>query len=70
MQIRDVAEYLVNGPGMIFLFHPALGPLWSVVAQKVQGGRMALGSELVLEVAEAQVGGGGRSGLRPLELRH
>ena len=43
-------EYLARGPGFLFLFHPALGPLWDVIAQKVRGGRLAPGAELVLEV--------------------
>ena len=50
-----MAKYLESGPGFIFLFHPALGPLWDVVAQKVRGGALADGSELVLEVAEARL---------------
>jgi len=41
--------------GFIFLFHPALGPLWDVIAQKVRGGAVMDGSELVLEVAEARL---------------
>lgn len=49
--------YLASGPALIFLFHPALGPLWDVVAQKLRGGSLAPRSELVLEVAEAQVEG-------------
>lgn len=51
----DVESYLANGPPFIFLHHPALGPVWSLIAQKVQGGRLEAGSELVLEVADAQV---------------
>ena len=42
-------------PPFLFLFHPALGPTWDVVAQKIKGGALAEGSELVLEVAEARV---------------
>lgn len=48
-----MADYLEQGPSFIFLFHPSLGPLWDVVAQKVQAGSLAIKSELVLEVAEA-----------------
>lgn len=51
----DVETYLSRGPSFIFLYHPALGPVWSLIAQKVQGGKMEAGSELVLEVADAQV---------------
>lgn len=50
VQIGSVEEYLRRGPGCIFLFHPGLGPLWDVIAQKLRGGVLAPGSELVLEV--------------------
>mmetsp|Transcript_21376 Transcript_21376/g.60193 ORF Transcript_21376/g.60193 Transcript_21376/m.60193 type:complete len:483 (-) Transcript_21376:641-2089(-) len=53
--VGGAAEYVERGPGFIFLFHPALGPLWHVIAQKVRGGSLAPGSELVLEIAEADV---------------
>ena len=51
-QLGTVEEYLTSGPGYIFLFHPALGPLWSVIAQKIQGGRLGSRSELRVEAAE------------------
>ncbi|GBF98740.1 nucleotide-diphospho-sugar transferase [Raphidocelis subcapitata] len=54
-EVGDVSSYLESGPGFLFLFHPALGPLWDVVAQKVRGGALMDGSELVLEVAEARL---------------
>lgn len=54
-EVGDVAQYLEQGPGFIFLFHPALGPLWDVIAQKIRGGALGDGSELVLEVAEARL---------------
>ncbi|GFH06732.1 uncharacterized protein HaLaN_01411, partial [Haematococcus lacustris] len=54
-ELGSVEQYLKDGPGFIFLFHPALGPLWSVISQKVQGGSLQQGSELVLEVAEARL---------------
>ena len=46
----EVEQYLARGPGFIFLFHPALGPLWEVVAQKLRGGHLAPGAELDLQV--------------------
>ena len=54
-QVGEVEQYLERGPGFIFLFHPALGPLWAVIAQKLRGGSLAAGSELVLQVAEVAV---------------
>ncbi|KAF6262593.1 nucleotide-diphospho-sugar transferase [Scenedesmus sp. NREL 46B-D3] len=53
--VGGVQEYLAQGPGFLCLFHPALGPLWDVIAQKVRGGALLDGSELVLEVAEARL---------------
>ena len=49
-QIGDVEHFLKAGPNFIFLFHPSLGPLWDIIAQKLRGGALAPGSELVLEV--------------------
>lgn len=49
-------QYLAHGPGFIFLFHPALGPLWEVVAQKLRGGRLAPGAELDLQVCMCCIG--------------
>ena len=49
-QVGSVEQYLEKGPGFIFLYHPALGPLWDVIVQKVRGGALMPGSELVLEV--------------------
>ena len=55
-QVGEVEAYLQHGPSFVFLYHPALGPLWEVVGQKLHGGRLAHGAEVVLELAEAQVG--------------
>lgn len=52
-EVGSVSEYLAHGPAFVFLAHPALGPLWSVIAQKLRGGSLAPHSELQLEVAEA-----------------
>lgn len=52
VQVRPSDEYMVKGPSFIFLFNPCLGPLWSVISQKVRGGKIAEGSELCLEVAD------------------
>ena len=47
-------DYVANGcaPAFIWLFHPSLGPLWQVVAQKVQGGALAPRAEVDADVAE------------------
>lgn len=53
LQVGEVQQYLRKGPGFIFLWHPSLGPLWDIIAQKVTGGALAPGSELILEVGHA-----------------
>lgn len=49
------SSYLSQGPNVIFSFHPALGPLYSVISQKCRGGRLHEGAELVLEIAELEM---------------
>lgn len=44
--------YVDTGPPFIVLQHPALGPLWSIIRQKIRGGSIAEGSEVQLEIAE------------------
>lgn len=48
-------DYLDRGPSFIFDYHPALGPLYQVIAQKVRGGSLKEGAELSLEIAEADI---------------
>lgn len=48
-------EFALNGPAFIFLFHPALGPLYQVIAQKIRKGSFAFGAELQLEIAEVDI---------------
>ncbi len=52
-RVPAAAEFLAAGPSFVFLYHPALGPLWDVISQKVRGGRLGRHAELVLELAEA-----------------
>jgi hypothetical protein len=48
----SVEEYMNLGPDCVFLYHPALGPLYSIIQQKLRGGQMCRGSEFCLEIAE------------------
>ncbi len=48
-------EYVHKGPSFITSFHPALGPLFSIIAQKIQGGSLDFGSEMALEIAEIEL---------------
>lgn len=52
---RTFDDTIKHGPSCLILFHPALGPLYSVIAQKIRRGQMALGSELQLEIAEIDI---------------
>jgi hypothetical protein len=49
---RDIERYLQEGPEVIFLYHPTLGPLYSIIRDKLKGGSLALGSELIIEMAK------------------
>lgn len=48
-------EHAEKKKGMIFLYHPALGPLYSIISQKLRRGKIAEGSELQLEIAEVDI---------------
>ena len=56
-QLRPPQEYLLHGPSFLFLYHPALGPLYSIIGQKLRRGEMTLHSEMQLEIAELDVEG-------------
>ncbi len=45
-------EYVKTGPSALFLYHPALGPLYSIIGQKIQGGTLLANSELQIEAQE------------------
>lgn len=44
--------FLDNGPSHVFLYHPALGPLYSLIGQKIRKGRLFHESEIQLEIAD------------------
>ncbi len=48
-------EYLKQGPSLLFLYHPALGPLYSIIRQKIRGGQLSHNAELQLEIAHATI---------------
>ncbi len=48
----DPDVYLAEGPSLMVNYHPALGPDFSVIAQKLRKGQIAKNSELQLEIAE------------------
>lgn len=50
-KLNAIDEYVKHGPNAIFLYHPALGPLYSIIGQKITKGRLAEGAELQIEAA-------------------
>ncbi len=49
---RSLEEYLEKGPEFLFLYHPALGPLYSAIRKKLVRGKLAAGSDLALEISD------------------
>jgi len=47
--------YVQRGLSFLFLYHPALGPFYSMIAQKVRSGRLGRGAELQLQIAELEM---------------
>ncbi|MGE3954296.1 MAG: UTP--glucose-1-phosphate uridylyltransferase [Parachlamydiales bacterium] len=52
VRMPALPESAPEQPPFHLLYHPALGPTFSLIAQKIQGGKLTVGSELVLEIAE------------------
>lgn len=50
--LPSLEKYLQEGPTFLFRYHPALGPLYSIIAQKMKSGELFERSELVCEIAE------------------
>ncbi len=49
---HSLETYLRHGPEYLFLYHPALGPLYSIIKNKLRKGALSIGSELILEIAD------------------
>ncbi len=45
-------DFIEKGPSFIFLYHPSLGPLYSIIAQKIRMGKLHYHSELQLHLSE------------------
>lgn len=48
----DLKTYLQKGPSFLFSYLPSLGPLYSIISQKIQGGVLHKRSEMVLNLSE------------------
>ena len=53
--VPETQVYIQSGPPFLFFYHPALGPMYSIIAQKIRGGQFAPHSELKLEIAEVDI---------------
>ena len=52
---KEIDYFLHEGPCCIFLFDPKMGPLFSVIRQKIRGGVFHEGAEMQLEIAEVTI---------------
>ncbi len=52
--VADKPESFTH-PSFVFHYHPALGPLYSLIGKKIRRGSLSLGSELILHIAECDV---------------
>ncbi|MEM8728107.1 MAG: UTP--glucose-1-phosphate uridylyltransferase [Chlamydiota bacterium] len=51
----DQKTFAAKGPSFLFSYHPALGPLYPVIGQKIRGGTLCNGSEIQLEIADLEL---------------
>lgn len=51
----DETAYIKKGPSLLFTYHPALGPLYSVIQQKLKKGIIHEKSELKLDISELEI---------------
>ena len=55
ISVDDESSFLQKGPSFLMRYHPALGPFYSIIKQKIQGGEIFNGSELQLEIADLEI---------------
>lgn len=53
--LRSESEYMALGPSFLMRYHPALGPLYSVITQKLKRGILREKAELILEISELRI---------------
>ncbi|MDP1836800.1 MAG: UTP--glucose-1-phosphate uridylyltransferase [Chlamydiales bacterium] len=53
--LGNLNDFVQNPPSFLIQFHPALGPVFAIIAQKLRGGSMAKGSELRIEASEVDM---------------
>ncbi|OGN53397.1 MAG: hypothetical protein A2Z85_04635 [Chlamydiae bacterium GWA2_50_15] len=52
---RSPKLFFERGPSFLFFYLSALGPLFSIIAQKLKGGKLLWGSELDLHIADVEL---------------
>lgn len=52
--LEDIESFLKH-PTFLFSYLPALGPLYSILAQKIRTGSLEKGAELILDIAEVEI---------------
>lgn len=53
--LNTLEDYVQNGPNFLMTYHPALGPFYSIIGQKLHKGKFGYRAELKLEIAEVQI---------------
>ncbi len=51
----DPKTFLDQGPSFLFFYHPALGPLYQIIGQKVRKGKLHPWAECNLEIADVDI---------------
>lgn len=54
-RLPKAEESVKSPPAFVVHLHPALGPIYDVIGQKIRGGSMKKGSELQLEISEVDI---------------
>lgn len=54
-QENEFEKYLSDGPSVLYSFHPTLGPLFSVIGQKIKRGKIHPFSEMSLNISELEI---------------
>jgi len=51
-KVESFEKFISSQPSFLFSYHPALGPIYNVIAQKIKRGTLYDSSELVVDIAD------------------
>lgn len=54
-KLLDIEQYINQGPNFYFRYLPALGPMHTIIQEKLRGGTLANASSCILEISELDV---------------